>query len=57
MNIVVLIVIGVIIADLLRNIQGTNAILKGFTSFWQTGVNGMLGQTTTGNFTGQQAAA
>lgn len=46
MNLLVLIVIGVILADMIKNWQGTNALLGNTASIWQTGVNGMLGQTT-----------
>ena len=46
MNLLVLIVIGVIIADMLSKWQGTNSILQTTAGIWTTGVNGMLGQTT-----------
>lgn len=46
MNLLVLIVIGVILADMIKNWQGTNAILGTTAAIWQTGVNGMLGQPT-----------
>lgn len=46
MNVIILIVIGVIIADLLQpsNIQGTTTLLRTTSQFWTTGVNGMLGK-------------
>lgn len=46
MNLFVLIVIGVILADMIKNAAGTNALLGTTAGIWQTGVNGMLGQTT-----------
>ena len=46
MNLLVLIVIGVILADMLKNWQGTNAILGTTAGIWKTGVNGMLGATS-----------
>lgn len=46
MNLVVLIVLGIILADMIKNWQGTNALLGNTASIWQTGVNGMLGQST-----------
>lgn len=46
MNVVILIVVGVIIADILKNWQGTNALLGTTAGMWSTGVNGMLGQTS-----------
>jgi hypothetical protein len=46
MNLAVIIVIGVIIADLVTNVQGTKALLNGTIGIWQTGVNGMLGKTS-----------
>ena len=46
MNLLVLIVIGVIIADMLSKWQGTNAILGTTAGIWTTGVNGMLCKTS-----------
>lgn len=46
MNLLVLIVIGVILADMLKNWQGTNALLGTTAGIWTTGVNGMLGKTS-----------
>lgn len=46
MNLLVLIVIGVILADMLKNASGTNAILGTTAGIWKTGVNGMLGSTS-----------
>lgn len=45
MNLVVLIVIGIIIADLVKNYQGTNALLQSTSAMWGQSVNGMLGKT------------
>lgn len=43
MNLFVLMVIGIILADMLKNWQGTNAILGTTANIWSTGVKGMLG--------------
>lgn len=45
-NLAVIIVFGVILADLVTNVNGTKALLNGTISLWQTGVNGMLGKTS-----------
>ena len=47
-NLLVLIAVGVIIADMLvpTHFEGTKAIFNGFGSMWQTGVNALLGQPT-----------
>ena len=47
-NLAVIIVVGVIIADLVQpaHIGGTNALLGGISGLWRVGVNGMLGQQT-----------
>lgn len=46
MNIAVIIAVGVIIADLVTNAEGTRHLINGSISLWQTGVNGMLGTTS-----------
>lgn len=45
-NVFVIIVVGVALADLVHNASGTNALFNGLGSIWQTGVNGLLGQTS-----------
>ena len=47
-NIFVIMVIGVIIADMLMpgHAAGTKALFNGISSIWQTSVNAMLGQPT-----------
>jgi hypothetical protein len=45
-NIALVIVFGVILADMVKNASGTNAIFKGTATLWQTGINGMLGSTS-----------
>ena len=45
-NLLVIVAIGVIIADLVGHIGGTNALLGGVSNMWTTSVNGMLGNTT-----------
>jgi hypothetical protein len=44
MNLLVLIAIGVILADLIANVGGTNALFSGVANIWKIGVNGMLGK-------------
>lgn len=46
MNLAVIIVFGVILADMVKNSTGTNALFKGTATLWQTGINGMLGSTS-----------
>lgn len=46
MNLLVIIAIGVILADMLMNVQGTNALFSGLANMWKIGVNGMLGKTS-----------
>lgn len=45
-NVFVMIVIGVMLADLVSNSAGTTALFNGLGSIWKTGVNGMLGKTS-----------
>jgi len=45
-NILVIIAVGVIIADMVANAAGTTALFNGMGGIWKTGVNGMLGKTT-----------
>lgn len=46
MNLFVIMAIGVILADLVANVGGTNALFTGTANLWKIGVNGMLGKTT-----------
>lgn len=46
MNLLVIIAIGVIIADMVANMAGTNALWSGVAGMWKIGVNGMLGKTS-----------
>lgn len=46
MNLAVIIAMGVIVADMVAHAAGTNAFFGGMGSLWQTGINGMLGQST-----------
>lgn len=47
LNLVVLIVMGVMLADLVipSHVSGTNALFNGIGGLWKTSVNGLLGQT------------
>jgi hypothetical protein len=45
-NLFVLIAVGVIIADLVANASGTNALFSGMGNLWKVGVNGMLGKSS-----------
>lgn len=47
MNLLVIIAGGVILADLVAHVGGTNALFSGIGNIWQTSVNGMLGNVTT----------
>lgn len=48
-SILVLIVIGVMLADMVNNATGTKTLFDGVASVWKIGVNGMLGKTTASN--------
>jgi len=43
-NLFVLIAIGVMLADMIANAPGTNAMFSGVSNLWKIGVNGMLGK-------------
>jgi hypothetical protein len=43
-NLFVIITVGVILADMIGHIDGTNALFKGISDIWTTSVNGMLGK-------------
>jgi hypothetical protein len=45
-NLFVIMAIGVMVADLVANASGTNALFNGLGGVWKTGVNGMLGKTS-----------
>lgn len=45
-NLFVLIAVGVILADMIANVNGTNALFSGLGNLWKVGVNGMLGKTS-----------
>lgn len=47
LNVVVLIVMGVMLADLVAHKDGTAAVFSGVGSLWKTSINGLLGQPTT----------
>jgi hypothetical protein len=47
-GIAILIVFGVIIADLVLHPAGTGVLVNGITSIWRTGLQGAGGQTITG---------
>jgi hypothetical protein len=46
MNLFVIMATGVILADMIANIGGTNALFGGLSGLWKIGVNGMLGKQT-----------
>lgn len=43
-GIAILIVIGVIVADLVTHPQGTGTLVNGIASIWRTGIQGAAGQ-------------
>lgn len=45
MNLLVIMAIGVMLAELLAKPDATSSLLQGVIKFWQIGVNGMLGKT------------
>jgi hypothetical protein len=44
LNLFVIVAAGVMLADMIANPNGTNALFNGFGSIWKTSVNGMLGK-------------
>lgn len=46
MNLFVIMAVGVILADLVAHVAGTNALFSGTANLWKVGVNGMLGKTS-----------
>lgn len=49
LNLAVVIVGGVMLADLVANSQGTQTLFNGIGSLWTTSINGLLGKSSTGN--------
>ena len=47
-NILALIVLGVILADLIANPGGTGTLFSGINTFWNNSIGGLLGQTGSG---------
>ena len=45
-NLFVIMAIGIMVADLVANANGTSALFNGLGGIWKTGVNGMLGKTS-----------
>jgi hypothetical protein len=45
LNLAVIVAGGVMLADVLANVAGTNALFSGLGGLWKTSVNGMLGHT------------
>lgn len=43
-NLFVLVIAGVMLADMIGNAGGTKALFDGVGGLWKTGVNGMLGK-------------
>lgn len=47
LNLAVVIVGGVMLADLVANKDGTQALFNGISGLWQTSINGLLGKQST----------
>jgi hypothetical protein len=45
-NLFVIMAVGVMLADLVSNANGTTALFNGLGGIWKTGVSGMLGKTS-----------
>lgn len=45
-SILFLIIVGVMLANIIANPQGTKVVFQGFTDFWSTSINGLLGKTS-----------
>jgi hypothetical protein len=45
-NVFVVMAVGVMLADMVKNASGTTALFNGLGGIWKTGVNGMLGSTS-----------
>lgn len=46
-TLLVIIVFGVMLADMIANVGGTNAFFSGVGGLWATSTNALLGKTTT----------
>lgn len=46
LNIAVLVVLGVMLANAIANPKGTKAIFDGIGSIWSTSINGLLGKAS-----------
>jgi hypothetical protein len=44
-NVFVIVAVGVMLADMVGNANGTSALFNGLGGLWKTSVNGMLGKT------------
>lgn len=49
LNLAVVIVGGVMLADLVANSSGTTALFNGVGSIWQMSINGLLGKSSSGS--------
>jgi hypothetical protein len=45
-NVMVLIIIGVILAKMISDYQGTQAVFGGLSDLWGKAINGLLGKTS-----------
>lgn len=45
-NLFVIMAVGVILADMIGHVSGTNAMFSGVSNLWKIGVNGMLGKSS-----------
>jgi hypothetical protein len=48
LNLAVVIVGGVMLADLVANSEGTKSLFNGIGSLWGMSINGLLGKSSTG---------
>ena len=55
LNVVVLIVLGIMLADLIAHPKGTQAFFNGVGGLWSTSTNGLLGVTSTKSNTAARA--
>lgn len=56
LNLAVVIVGGVMLADLIANSDGTKALFNGIGSLWGMSINGLLGKSSSGNGPGGSAS-
>ena len=54
-NVVVLIVLGIMLADLIAHPKGTSAFFNGVGGLWSTSTNGLLGKTSSNSNTAARA--